>query len=1169
MTNRRSKSLPTSYLLGLALVFAVVPTSWAYDVNCDVNSSNIASVLGETRPSSQYPPGRLHTGVDLAGCDDGEPINAVNGGSVSYTPECGIGDNSCRRVTAEDGSVFDYIHLRSAVAVGGNIAQGAQLGIVDGDHLHLAQVQRAGTFAINPQFPGQLTFNRSADSQPTFMNLTVAGVIDSVIPVHAFDQDIFPNQTATPFIKASNGVYYLRGDADVLVTVNAQPFFVPDDRKGVFMVGILILQAGSVNRLFDGRANIPFQTIVDQLPNNQGFRTIYYSTQTDSRTYWATNLKINNVLGMQARNSQWSSSTAPEGAIKLCGVVKNFPGANELWDCKDGVIDRTVPSVAFSAGGTPFTSATTTPTVTIEGTDTGSGVYTITLSSSGWSQTSTNSAVSTAYSETFPIGGGNLLDGLYSVSVQDLSGNISNSAFSIDSTSPNADIQSANGSVLGSTVTSMKCVVLKGTSTLAGIDSITISGPGGFGSYTYPLRCSKNAKSGSYCQIPTGNYTLTVTNCAGKSSTRNFYYDNTSATNYIFEAYSVAFGTLSTSGTFSIGKLRNDPMSIQGSAPAGTLCSQISPSQGSCASTINGPVSGYTITPSASSNLSVSNSTTSSVTTGIDATLWVDYGSIFGESAILNFPYDATTPFSPGTYISMTATIAEVGQIYPKSSATVSGSPPFSAPMFTSPSATCYAYLEVAFHESLGGTLGACAEYSASDFIFVSSAPIQFQFTDTTVDTNTLRIYGWTGVSWSSGAVANQSASRNGSGVVTVSGETRYSGFYAAFYQANDSSAPVTTFTIQGSSFNFEGALFVSTDAYAVLIATDPSVNGFASTVASSTYRLNPSSGSPFVIYTSSIPLTLGTHVFEYASIDYAGNAEAIRTTTFTVTAGTAFRTSSTAKIPGNLLVGFLGSSAKAEVVSAAQNPYTLLISSANRQPLDYVSNIGAVGLGVTPQATLAVGQNAIGLQLRSGNSTSSVTSNQIAFGYNGDYALRHLLRTEHSTSTDGNRMDFLVWNPGAGSTTTLASLKVLSLQGITAASNGSFHVHPFGEPDVEAEISDGLTTGGGTMQRLQVVMPSSRRFKTDIVELDERDEERALDDIASLKHARFRYKGSNEIRTGLIYEEVPASIRDGQDAVSLTERMVNIELALKAEMRKLEALQKRYEALKAKRRIP
>ena len=225
----------------------------------------------------------------------------------------------------------------------------------------------------------------------------------------------------------------------------------------------------------------------------------------------------------------------------------------------------------------------------------------------------------------------------------------------------------------------------------------------------------------------------------------------------------------------------------------------------------------------------------------------------------------------------------------------------------------------------------------------------------------------------------------------------------------------------------------------------------------------------------------------------------------------------------------------------------------------------------------LDLGSSSVALQLKSGNLTSTGTSVQVAFGYNGDVAMRHALRTFHSTATAGNELDFLVWTP-ALATTTIATQNLLALQAITTASNGSMHVLPSGTPDVELEVSNGLSTGGGTMQRLQVLTPSSKRFKSDINYLKEKDEDRALEETAKLRHIlRFRYRsrakdGSlyddpiQQVRLGLIYEDAPDSIRGEGQTLLTNERLANVELALKAAIRKLELLEKRYKALKARK---
>jgi hypothetical protein len=51
-----------------------------------------------------------------------------------------------------------------------------------------------------------------------------------------------------------------------------------------------------------------------------------------------------------------------------------------------------------------------------------------------------------------------------------------------------------------------------------------------------------------------------------------------------------------------------------------------------------------------------------------------------------------------------------------------------------------------------------------------------------------------------------------------------------------------------------------------------------------------------------------------------------------------------------------------------------------------------------------------------------------------------------------------------------------------------------------------------------------------------------------------------------LIYEEAPESIRGEGQTLVVNERLANVELALKAAMRKLEALEKRYADVKKRR---
>lgn len=769
---------------------------------------------------------------------------------------------------------------------------------------------------------------------------------------------------------------------------------------------------------------------------------------------------------------------------------------------------------------------------------------------------------------------GSLSDGQYTLRAIDQGGNFINSELIIRSVGPD---DTKNKDQTGGTPDNSDCIV--GTAIdPSGIASITISSPGY--SQTTSFSCDPVSRSTSVvgkvlCPATVSTYTTTSTNCADLSNSSSTYrgpapaagtacLDDRPCGNFTPTANAPTKVTVNTAGSC-------------GGCSLDDFCKQVSLSPLSSCRTSGGGlpfIAEYTAPCAQNFSYSIVNTTT---------TVWPTILQVNAGAGATAFFNDVVPPTSSVSH-SGTVAVSQTGVNCPTSntSNTITVNASYWGMAVTSQSFTdrLLAYIR----QILASFPGSLIKVEGSEVIFSSSGTITFSLPNPSsilVSTASLAIYQFDGVDWTSAAVTSQSVSKDPStSVISATGSIISSGYFALFFNGNDSSAPITSAAFQGTSYFFDGALFLSTDTFVVLTATDPAVNGYDSTVASITYRIDPTASTPFSIYSSSIPLPLGTHVFEYRSIDYAGNIETIQTATFTVTTGKAFRTSNTGQVPGILLNGYLGSGAKLEIESQAQNTNTLLISSVNRQGMIAIDNIGEVGIGVTPQATLSIGAASIGLQLRSGNSTSAVTSNQIALGYNGDYSMRHLMRTEHSTAAHGNKLDFLVWNTGAGSTTTVASLNALSLQGITTASGGSFHVQPVGEPDAEVEVSNGLSTGGGTMQRLQVVTPSSRRFKTDIKDLRAKDEDQALSEIAGLKHAKFRYLSrakdgrlsedpTQPLHAGLIYEDAPESIRDGKDALSTTERLVNVEMALKASMRRLEELQKRYDELKARRKTP
>lgn len=679
---------------------------------------------------------------------------------------------------------------------------------------------------------------------------------------------------------------------------------------------------------------------------------------------------------------------------------------------------------------------------------------------------------------------------------------------------------------------------------------------------------------GEYCNLTPGSYTVTAESCSGVQSHRTMYV-----------ADALVGGVLTAGGTgwsgndseaVSLSTIRDYPSGIGISINVFASCSDYSVSAG------GGPLSCTGGGGSALNfNGDFSPPPARSVGFSIDKlSSGTDVGAIIVDASINGHFFQVSSgggiSISQGAAASGDFAVTNITQVTFSrlvNASTLTVTSPFAAvdlstrASLTTPEES--ARLRQVLRMSGGHVYRIFA--SSGDAVFTSTMTMDFALTDVAADTTTLRIYEFSGSRWESAPVTMTSASRTGSDVRVI-GYSTHTGTYGVFFAGQDSSATITSFGIQGSSFVFDGTLFVSTDAYVVLTATDPTVSGYASGVATTVYRLDSSNfADSFSTYSSSIPLPLGTHVFEYFSYDWAGNSETVKTATFTVTAGAGFKNTSNHRVIGSLLAGFLGSGAQAEIVSGAENAYTLIASSADRSAMLAASNVGSIGVGPQiPEGRLDLGQGSVALALRSGNATSTGTAAQITFGYNGDYSMRHALRTRHSTATDGNRMDFMLWSPAAGATTTVANINALSLQGISSANDGSFHVMPYGEPDAEVEVSNGSSLGGGTMQRREVLTPSSRRFKSDIRYLDSRNEDAALEDVASLKHARFRYKsrdGRPQPQTvGLIYEEAPQSIQAAEKTLSTVERMAEVELALKAALRKIEALEKRHAELKRRR---
>lgn len=270
--------------------------------------------------------------------------------------------------------------------------------------------------------------------------------------------------------------------------------------------------------------------------------------------------------------------------------------------------------------------------------------------------------------------------------------------------------------------------------------------------------------------------------------------------------------------------------------------------------------------------------------------------------------------------------------------------------------------------------------------------------------------------------------------------------------------------------------------------------------------------------------------------------------------------------ISGRLGVGTTSPAAVVDVVNGSTTTSAFQVSGVDATPFLQVASSGAVGIGIAPAANLDVysqgDADAVGVQIHNGKNPGGSSAFQLAFGVNGSADLRHAISTTHSTTTSGGSMDFFIWTPSV-STTAAPSLNLLSL--VTTTNTASVHIMPAQTPFVELEVSSGSTLGGGAVHRALEGTHSSRDLKTDISYLTEADERAAFEEVKDLRHARFRYKRLKKgklvrdrkqpLMRGLIYEDVPESIRAPDHSISYDRRLLNEEMATQELIRRLDRL--------------
>ncbi|MBS1686754.1 MAG: tail fiber domain-containing protein, partial [Bacteroidetes bacterium] len=125
----------------------------------------------------------------------------------------------------------------------------------------------------------------------------------------------------------------------------------------------------------------------------------------------------------------------------------------------------------------------------------------------------------------------------------------------------------------------------------------------------------------------------------------------------------------------------------------------------------------------------------------------------------------------------------------------------------------------------------------------------------------------------------------------------------------------------------------------------------------------------------------------------------------------------------------------------------------------DWASLMTGIAGVTAPSAYLDVNGSSGGtnsLQLRSGNTSASFTSNQILFGYNGTDTYRHAIKSRHSSgSAVGNSIDFYLWKQGTDATTDIGTDAAVTIDGNYRGMVGVGTT----APKSEVHISDGSSS--------------------------------------------------------------------------------------------------------------
>ena len=1016
-------------------------------------NARITSNFGEPRPTSGTM-NRFHGGVDLGDCDDQDFVQAIATGVYATPTACLAPHTTCVRILEASGRAFDYEHLYdTAAVVGTSVAAGQTIGrVITGESLHLQESISVGQnrLRVNPLRQNALSFDHDFSPHQTTPPASYTTPTTMVLVPEVGGTD--GAQATAPAFRYRNQTYYVSGKADFLVSGSGDT-----DRMGLYWVKVDVDQKFNSIPYLDG---VFFNTFGD--PPAGGFQTIYATRTPDSGstggfTFFASNYMINGVAGIEAADDHWDTTETLNGSYIFCPQIMNYPRGRTAGDCYVVKVDNAQASLQLkNQGGNYFNQATSNTSVTIEGSDAGSGIYAIGLVGVSYSSWHYVNDVATFASNTFPDSG-SLADGAYAAYVVDLASNVTSGAFSVDTVSISSlPTTNAFGAQQGAVVISTNNFVLKSSQATTGVCGMTMTNPDA-SSTTVQFAASTIAAWGPFVGA-LGTYSIEVDGCNGTQSSFSFYFSTASAANLAICATHPIEGTKCNTANpnpseTNVGNGYGEVVGFSHHSALDLGAYYQLQVEGQAITSLGGP-NGYTSTFSdpvaRSRSFTVTNTTSTTQDGDISITAHVRDGAN---------DYTADVSFSSGIAGSGIITgrvfIVEVGQNYTATSTSMTFTSRLNG-LSVSLQSVASDFLTAAYRQGLY-LLGFPHAVAGSDFVLVQAGTMTFTALDPgtqpAVSTSTLKVYSWTGSSWTLMGIGQTSVTKSTTTqVVTAVANSVRSGTYAMLFSVTDASAPATSWSIQGSSYGFAGTVFVSTYSYLVLSSTDPTVDGFASGLATTYYRVDGLPGDAFTSYSSSLTFLPGTHWVDFYAVDWAGNSGVVQRATITVTAGSVTKLSADLQVDGNLLVGLLGSGAKAEVVARAEYDYALMVSSVDGRAMLAVDNANFASIGTAPASgrlTLAGVTQDTALALRSGNSTAAVTGAQLAFGFDGSGDLRHRVYTQHGSAANFNKMVFSLWTPATGSSSTLGNLPVLSLEGSTiTTANALAHVMPAGIAD-------------------------------------------------------------------------------------------------------------------------